>query len=821
MTKYIPLLLMSTFVFCQTIKEDLEFYDNGQSRVQIYKNMDLETVKRNTFDAKGKLLSSFNYDPETGLKDGEFVEGPNKGFFEQGEINCNDCVISLNGLTFKGNFKKGRPFGNVEVSQYTEKVSYSEDPTTSYLLSTYNKRPMVYFSSYGTGIYELQKRIKLNYNDNGFLEGKQEINDLTTLTFQNGVMTEILVLNEENKSIAKDSINRDQKIWKIDNKYYKNNGFIGPLYWSESSPFTIVGRGYDEIEPSPFHNEDFGDGGGHNYDEFTYFGGPVSVTDDRYPVIGIDYFSPTYLDESGIYIVSVGKTNIWNNSDELKRDFIYFLREMARHYDYGNGKFKINQNFMTPDKLKKIGLNPLKTKIDYGFSEESTGFIYSWKQAESIVLESINKKKFSISDVSINTTQMFKGYSDEQLKELGLTKHSYFSLSLSRSELPNYRFSYETIKNSQELIDLVEFFNNQPEDPKIAIREKNLTFIKDNFLDYIEKFISGQSGTRSEHDGQDLYHYLKEVKTIKLGSISGSMAVLYGGSSVHYFNPDKNEFLDSNMVFSSIGERKEYNYFGIVTDEFNSTELGIDEIIKEIEQKEIEEKKRIAELKKKLEIEIENADLNFITQRYIDFSGDLVTLKSINSTSYIKQWSANISGSKYFQTIFFEPTQIYYSSTEYDGNNQEVIADLIKKKGKYFVNEKKQSKLDKLYISTLIKNATLYPEINTNQLTYQGTEEMTIIEPIDNVEDFSTVIEKVYKLIYGNKIMYYSTKDFRKVIEIDNSANESTRTHFYDYKMINNVKTYTKMRIEKENNIMWFELEKFEINPTKPENASL
>ena len=270
-----------------------------------------------------------------------------------------------------------------------------------------------------------------------------------------------------------------------------------------------------------------------------------------------------------------------------------------------------------------------------------------------------------------------------------------------------------------------------------------------------------------------------------------------------------------------IGERKEYNYFGIVTDEFNSTELGIDEIIKEIEQKEIEEKKRIAELKKKLEIEIENADLNFITQRYIDFSGDLVTLKSINSTSYIKQWSANISGSKYFQTIFFEPTQIYYSSTEYDGNNQEVIADLIKKKGKYFVNEKKQSKLDKLYISTLIKNATLYPEINTNQLTYQGTEEMTIIEPIDNVEDFSTVIEKVYKLIYGNKIMYYSTKDFRKVIEIDNSANESTRTHFYDYKMINNVKTYTKMRIEKENNIMWFELEKFEINPTKPENASL
>jgi len=60
MLKHFSLLLMSTFVFGQTMKEDLEFYDNGQSRVQVYKNLDLETVKRNTFSANGKLLSSFN-----------------------------------------------------------------------------------------------------------------------------------------------------------------------------------------------------------------------------------------------------------------------------------------------------------------------------------------------------------------------------------------------------------------------------------------------------------------------------------------------------------------------------------------------------------------------------------------------------------------------------------------------------------------------------------------------------------------------------------------------------------------------------------------
>ena len=83
MNKFILLLLFPVLSFSQTLSEDLEFYDNGKTRVKVYKNMDLEMVKRNIYAASGKLISSYNYDPKTGLKDGEFIDGPNKGLFNK------------------------------------------------------------------------------------------------------------------------------------------------------------------------------------------------------------------------------------------------------------------------------------------------------------------------------------------------------------------------------------------------------------------------------------------------------------------------------------------------------------------------------------------------------------------------------------------------------------------------------------------------------------------------------------------------------------------------------------------------------------------
>ena len=791
----ITLLFQSNNLYSQSLKEVIEFHENGQPNFENVKNLDFKITRVNTYDINGKLIEFTTYNPDTGIKDGEFKQGSNKGFYDNGKLNCQYCTIVTeegynSQIVFEGEFKNGKPYGKIKVYSLVEKTRLQSDSYTSYLLSLNMNRRINYSTYVGTGLYDKEKIYDLYFNEKGRLEGDFKISNYTNIIFKNGQIQELYTLNEQNKSIYKDSIGRNFKILKIENRYHKNIGWLDKLSWNDYRGETNVELVYPDIMNESSFNVFFGN------EETSYIEGtPLMILNSS----GYGKLRPDGLLEKSFFM-KIGED--YHGDDINVSDLFFQIPMYVDVFDPFTLNSDIGVYYNLPGFMSNMEENNRTNDVTYGVLEKLKNIANSSEKYGNGNL----KETFSTIDF-YNVIQDFIDSDESEINEVFLVDINEALYSPKDAKYRSYR-------------DLHKFAIEKDEKRRIE-KEKNLVFIKDNFLDYIEKFISGQSGTRSKHDGQDLYHYLKEVKAIKLGSISGSMAVLYGGSSVHYFNPDKNEFLDSNMDFSNIGEQKEYNYFGIVTDEFNSTELGINEIIKEIEQKEIEEKKRIAELKKKLEIEIENADLNFITQKYIDFSGDLVTLKSINSKSYIKQWSANVSGSKYFQTIFFQPTQIYYSSTEYDGNNQEVIADLNKKKGKYFVNGKKQTKLDKVYISTLIKNATLYPEINTNQLTYQGTEEMTIIEPIDNVEDFSTVIEKVYKLIYGNKIMYYSTKDFRKVIEIDNSANESTRTHFYDYKMINNVKTYTKMRIEKENNIMWFELEKFELNPTKPENASL
>jgi len=443
MNKFILLLLFPVLSFSQTLSEDLEFYDNGKTRVKVYKNMDLEMVKRNIYAASGKLISSYNYDPKTGLKDGEFIDGPNKGFFKQGEINCNDCTIALKyGVTFKGNFKNGRPVGTIEVSEYNEKVSYSEDPTTSYLLSVEYNRPIVYYESYGTGIYELQRRVKLNYNENGFLEGKQNINDLTTLTFQNGVMTEIIVLNKENKSIAKDSINRDQKIWKIDNQYYKNDGFISPFNWTEANPFEIENIRANKVQLKEYVTDCESWSCGSIYD-WAYFGSPVSVAGIKMPPVGIDYFSPGPLDESGLYISydnGYGQTN-----DSFKRELDYLILSLATNYAKGEAR----SGSLSPSEIRDKGLNPLNGDYDV------EGFLYSWEDFKSIIIGAINSNRFLISDISFNTAEIYGNLPEEALKRAGLSKNYYMSYSITNPEFPNFRFNYKPISNSKEFKEIV------------------------------------------------------------------------------------------------------------------------------------------------------------------------------------------------------------------------------------------------------------------------------------------------------------------------------------------------------------------------------
>ena len=77
-------------------------------------------VKTNEYDDTGKLLSEFNYDPVTKLRNGDFFDTNNNGSFNQGKLNCKDCTLifgneSSSGFKWFGDFVNGKPNGEISI----------------------------------------------------------------------------------------------------------------------------------------------------------------------------------------------------------------------------------------------------------------------------------------------------------------------------------------------------------------------------------------------------------------------------------------------------------------------------------------------------------------------------------------------------------------------------------------------------------------------------------------------------------------------------------------------------------------------------------
>ena len=104
------------------LKETIRFYENGNPEFVIYKNTDLQIVKEETYSPNGSLLAYYNYNPSTGKKDGPFNDLDNKGFYNEGLLNCDDYTFTIQELNGKGTgyfwngkIVNGRPNGSVNV----------------------------------------------------------------------------------------------------------------------------------------------------------------------------------------------------------------------------------------------------------------------------------------------------------------------------------------------------------------------------------------------------------------------------------------------------------------------------------------------------------------------------------------------------------------------------------------------------------------------------------------------------------------------------------------------------------------------------------
>ena len=248
------IFLIPSILFSQDLlKEEDSFYENGKPEVVTYKNFDLEIVKRETYSPSGKLLSSYNYDPKTGKRDGDFTDLDNKGYYNQGVLNCDDYTFAIDGNTYdgtgtfwNGKIKNGRPVGEIRVYKITEKLEVADtqlDTELSYYASLdAGRRVNLYRAVYRSLGYKTDNISKLFYDEDGHLEGKQKINNLTDLYYSNGYLKGIVIKNEENLNKAKDSVFRENKIWKIENKFIKNKGtYLGYVFDELSLSFRQEG----------------------------------------------------------------------------------------------------------------------------------------------------------------------------------------------------------------------------------------------------------------------------------------------------------------------------------------------------------------------------------------------------------------------------------------------------------------------------------------------------------------------------------------------------------------------------------------------------
>jgi len=225
MKKLILLLLFIPFFsFGQTFKERI--VKNGNT-VETVKNKDLKVIEVNTYNFSGKLIEKVLYDPDSGLKNGDFFSKTNSGSYNQGILTCKDCTFFLGSDRIKLNIKNGYVQGKVlvyttvditkRVEMSTKDKAYLIDIGASVLLAD----P---YTTVKTGSEELLI-IELNFKD-GLFDGEQKYFDegYPRLSKSSSFASNDIILNFKNSSLIslyskKDSVSDRAKIIKVDDKY--------------------------------------------------------------------------------------------------------------------------------------------------------------------------------------------------------------------------------------------------------------------------------------------------------------------------------------------------------------------------------------------------------------------------------------------------------------------------------------------------------------------------------------------------------------------------------------------------------------------------
>jgi|GEM_PF-5046468 len=416
-------LTLYTTIFSQEIREVRSFHDNGKESYVVYKDQELRVKRTESFDANGKKISSYEIDPITQMYNGNFFNTLNNGSYNQGVLNCTNCTLHPGTAQIKGNFKNGRPIGKVDFFSVKERTQLQYDATTSYLLSLDRGQRINYSTYVGTGIYDIEYKMSINYNNNGNIDGKVIVDNTTTLYFDNGKLNGFVIKNDDNLNYTKDSVFRENKVWKVNNQFIKNAGWLLRLDWDEFN--------------DPW-NFDFEFSGDYNDKYRVFFGSEFSETEIK-NVNG--YYRPiisyTAIDENIVFIRD-RKNSLSNSGLYLKGK--QKNEKMLRH---------LVSSIYSITKNKNLFLNDL---VDISYNDEDNNKKYLELNSFNSILDytdSILKTQSEISEIFILNEET----SDDKIKKINYINYlkSYDTLIL------NYQKEKEYI--DKNLIDRVNKFN--------------------------------------------------------------------------------------------------------------------------------------------------------------------------------------------------------------------------------------------------------------------------------------------------------------------------------------------------------------------------
>lgn len=226
------------------LKEITETYENGQPVFIDYLDIsDLKKVKTDMFDENGKRIFSMSFNKENGLPDGEFFDLINKGYFKNGVLFCDNCLLVENNtpsvFTFnfnkqdthitRGNIVDGKFRGKIERYAFYEHTYRKIDwESTREKIIVYGM-PIWYrdVKQYSTGRFYKTPSEFFFYNDNGNLEGdylKNNEDFNIQVKILDGKISTYVV--KDKKGIVVDSLSNQNDIWKIKYKFVRNNGFL-------------------------------------------------------------------------------------------------------------------------------------------------------------------------------------------------------------------------------------------------------------------------------------------------------------------------------------------------------------------------------------------------------------------------------------------------------------------------------------------------------------------------------------------------------------------------------------------------------------------